>query len=107
MQSGRLRNKAQIFTADSTSNAFGEIELTHTLLGTYYCSVSAKPFNETKDGQALVSIVKYDLRFRYATALENLDESAYIMLDGKKLEVIAVSHVLHRKREIQIICEER
>ncbi len=107
MQGGRLRNKAEIFTADSSTNAFGEIELTHTSIGTFYCSVMARPYSENKDGQALVSTVKYDLRFRYYTALNSLDESSYIMVDGKRLEIIAVSHVQHKQRQIQIICEER
>ena len=107
MQGGRLRNKAAIYTPNGTTNDFGEVELTHSLLGTYYCSVTSVPETEVKDGQSLISYVRYDLRLRYYSALENLDRSSYIILGGKHLEIKTISNVKQLNKQIHIICEER
>lgn len=107
MQGGRLRNKAAIYTPDGTTNDFGETELTHSLLGTYYCSVTSIPETEVKDGQSLISTVRYDLRFRYYSALENIDRSSYVILGGKKLEIKAISNVKQLNKQLHFICEER
>ena len=107
MQAGQMRNKVEIFSPDSTTNDFGEIELTHTSLGTFYCSMSTRIVDEMTKDQALISIVKYDLRFRYYSTLENLPKSAYITLGNKRLEVLAVANVKNLNKQIQIMCEER
>jgi len=107
MQGGRLRNKAAIYTPDGTSNDFGEIETSHSLLGTYYCSVTSIPETEYKDGLGLVSTVRYDLRFRYYSALENISRASYVLLDGKKLEIKAISNVKQLNKQLHFICEER
>jgi len=107
MQAGNMRNKVEIFSPDSATNDFGEIELTHTSIGTYYCSMSTRITDENTDGQALISIVKYDLRFRYYSALENLSKGSYITHNNKRLEVLAIANIKNLDKQIQIMCEER
>ena len=107
MQSGSLRNKVNIYSYDGSTNTFGEVELTAALLGEYYCSVKAYPQTEVEEGTALLSIVKYDLRFRYYSALETLDKSAYIMLGTTRLEILAISNVKNENKQLHFICEAR
>lgn len=107
MQGGRLRNKAAIYTPEEVANDFGEVDSSFSLLGTYYCSVTSIPETEFKDGQTLISTVRYDLRFRYYSALENISRASYIMLDGKKLEIKAISNVKQQNKQLHFICEER
>jgi head-tail adaptor len=107
MQAGQMRNKVEIFTPSDTTNAFGEIELNFTSLGTYYCSLSTRITDEMTKDQALLSIVKYDLRFRYYSALENLPKGSYIVLGNQTLEVLAIANVKNLNKQVQIMCEER
>ena len=107
MQAGLMRNKVEIFSPNSGTNEFGEVELSHSSIGTFYCSVSTKMSDEKSDDQALISIVKYDLRFRYYSTLENLSRASYIMLNNKKLEIIGIANVKQLDKQIQIMCEER
>ena len=107
MQAGLMRNKVEIFSPNSGTNEFGEVELNHSSIGTFYCSVSTKMSDEKVNDQALVSIVKYDLRFRYYSTLENLSKAAYIVLGNKRLEILAIANVKNLDKQIQIMCEER
>ena len=107
MQAGQMRNKVEVFSPNSTTNDFGEVELSHTSIGTYYCALTTRIIDEKTDKQALISIVKYDLRFRYYSALENLSKGSYITLGNKRLEVLAIANVKNLDKQIQIMCEER
>tara|TARA_R110002153_G_scaffold264954_2_gene427151 strand:+ start:31 stop:342 length:312 start_codon:yes stop_codon:yes gene_type:complete len=102
-----MRNKVEIFSPDVGSNEFGEVELNHSSIGTFYCSMSTRIIDENTDGQALISVVKYDLRFRYYSALENLSKGSYITHGNKRLEVLAIANVKNLDKQIQIMCEER
>jgi len=107
MQAGQMRNKVEIFSPNTSTNDFGEIELNHTSIGTFYCSMSTRIIDEKTNEQALVSIVKYDLRFRYYSTLENLSKGSYITLGNKTLEILAIANVKNVDKQIQIMCEER
>ena len=107
MQAGKMRNKVEIFSPNSTTNDFGEIELNHDSLGTYYCALTTKSIDEAVDGQALISRVRYDLRFRYYQQLESLPKGAYIVLKNKRLEILTIANVKNLDKQIQILCEER
>ena len=107
MQAGQMRNKVEIFTPTELTNDFGEVEIDYSSLGVYYCSVMTKMSDEKTDDQALISVVKYDLRFRYYSTLENLSKASYIMLKNKRLEILAIANVKNLDKQIQIMCEER
>lgn len=107
MQAGQMRNKVEIFSPDSTTNDFGEVELTHSSLGTFYCSLSTRIVDEMSKDQSLISVVKYDLRFRYYSTLENLSKASYITLGNKRLEILAIANIKNLDKQIQIMCEER
>ncbi len=107
MQAGQMRNKVEVFTPADTTNEFGEIELNFTSLGQFYCSVSTRIIDEMNKDQASISVVKYDLRFRYYSTLEALPKSSYITFEGKTLEILAIANVKNLDKQIQIMCEER
>tara|TARA_R110001606_G_scaffold395627_1_gene568235 strand:- start:15878 stop:16207 length:330 start_codon:yes stop_codon:yes gene_type:complete len=107
IQAGKMRNKVEVFLPTETTNAFGEVELSHSSLGTFYCSMTTRITDEMTNEQALVSIVKYDLRFRYYSSLETLSKAAYIVLGTKKLEILAIANLKNLDKQIQIMCEER
>ena len=107
MQAGKMRNKVTVYTPDASTNVFGEVELTFTSLGEYYCALTTRVVDEVTMDQALVSVVRYDLRFRYYSALENLPKSAYIILGTKTLDILSIANVKNVDKQIQILCEER
>ena len=106
MRAGKLRNTASFYEPSSGTNAFGEVNAFHTMIGTYKCAVTTVPKTEYEEAGAMVSKTQYDLRFRYYQALDQFNRSGYIMLDGRKLQVKSISNVMLRNREIQMICEE-
>ena len=107
MRAGKLNNKAEIFTPNATPNAFGEIESTFVSLGIFACSAMTKPRRESVEGESVVSRTEFDLRFRYYAALESIPRAAYIVLNGRTLEICSVANIQLSNREIQMICEER
>lgn len=107
MRAGKLKHKAVVHVPATTTNAYGEVSQGHTVLGTYACSITTKPKRESEEGQALVSKVEFDLRFRYYAQLATLPRDAYIVINGLTLQINAVANIQLLNREIQIVCEER
>ena len=107
MRAGKLRNKATIYIPSSTTNDYGEVDQSFTELGTYACSVMAKPRREYEESDSMVSKTEFDLRFRYYDALATLPRNAYIVVKGLTLEITAIANVQLRDIELQMICEER
>lgn len=107
MRSGKLRNKATIYSPSTATNSYGEVEQSYTEVGVYACSITTMPRREYEESDAVVSKTEYDLRFRYYSELASLPRNAYIVVKGITLEINAVANVMLRDREIQMICEER
>lgn len=107
MEAGKLRHKATIYSPSTSTNSYGEIAATYTSVGEFYCAITTLPKKETTSDQVTISKVDYNLTFRYNSTIENLSKDAYIMLDSKKLHILAISHVKHLKKMIQIVAEER
>lgn len=107
MRAGKLKNKAEIFMPNEAPNLYGEIEDVFVSIGVFACSATTKPRRESTTDETVISKTEFDLRFRYYTALDTLPRSAFVLLNGMKLEILTVANVQLNNREIQMICEER
>lgn len=107
MRAGKLRNKATIYAPSTAVNDYGEVDQSHTELGTYACSVTTIPRREYEESDAMVSKTEFDLRFRYYPELAQLPRNAHIVVKGITLEIRSIANVMLRDREIQMVCEER
>jgi len=107
MRSGKLRNKATIYSPSQSTNDWGEVDQGYSQLGTYACSVTTVPRREYSESDTVVSKTEYDLRFRYYSELASLPRNAYVVVKGVTLEINAIANIMLKDREIQMICEER
>jgi len=107
MRSGRLRHTAQVYTKSTTPDAYGALDSSETLTGTYKCSLEPKYWQERAENGETLSRVRYELIFRWYSELAHLNPSAEIVVDGRRLKVMNISDPKGRHREIRILAEER
>ena len=106
MRAGRLRHKAQVFVPAATTNDFGEVDSSFELMGTYACEMKSRVRSEANETQAKVSTTQYDLSFRYYAPLAAIPRNSYFIVQGVKLNIIAMANDGLRNRMILARCEE-
>lgn len=106
MRAGALRHKVDLYSPAETVTAFGEIETSNTLIGTFPASVVARAMSEVNDNNTLKSATSYTVLLRYNTTdLTDISPAAYLMFNGQKLLIKSVALADFRKRMISIAAE--
>lgn len=106
MRAGALRHKVDLYSPAETVTAFGEIETSNTLVGTFPASVMARTMSEVNDNSTLKSATSYTVTIRYnKTDLTDVSPAAYLMFNGQKLLIKSVAMADFRNRIINISAE--
>lgn len=105
MRAGALRHLATVYVRSSTPDSFGEYPWEE--LGKYRCSMKQKYTIERAENGETFSKVRFDMMFRYSTALANLPASAELLVDGKRLQVLTVADPTGKHRSVFMTAEKR
>jgi len=107
MRSGKLRHKVALYVPTDTVSAMGEIETSFVLLGSYYASVSSSGMGEANSEGSLTSTTGYKIHMRYnASDLTDIPPAAFLVFQGRTLQIRSVAFYDHRNRIIEVIAEE-
>lgn len=107
MRAGKLRHKVALYSPTNTVSAMGEIESSFILVGTFYADVQSSNKGETSDVGSITSTTGYRIHMRYNTSdLTDIPPAAYLLFQGRKLQVRSVAQYDHRNRIIEVIAEE-
>jgi len=107
MRAGRLRHKASVYVPASTTNEYGEVNASFTLLGEFPCGVKSRVKREFDSSATEISTTQYDLAFRYHSNLSVIKLSSYLVVDGVKMQILSMAVDGLRGRTILMRCEQR
>lgn len=108
MQSGRLRERAEIFAPSSYKAPDGSIESKEVSLGTFWCALKDFTRNEKSEQDQMLSYVRYRIHFRYQPTLQDIPPNARIVLNGRTNIIVQSSTIKgQRDRVLEVLGEER
>lgn len=108
MKAGMLKNVAAVWIPSNARTASGQVSETFTQLGQFRCSVRSTTQTDSVAPNSAVGISRYDLRFRYTDALQNISMDSYLLINSQKFHLVSPPvNVRMSSRELQFICEVR
>ena len=107
MRAGRLRHKVTLMSPTASVSALGEIETSHTNLGTFYAEVIGKAASEMLSDGALASTTAFTINMRFnSTDLSDIPPAAYLVFEGRNLKILSSDMADYRDRMVRIQAEE-
>ncbi len=104
MRAGNLRNKAEIQSIGTTTNAFGEIEQgEYAKFKDVYCSITPISGKESFLSNVDYAKTTHKIRIRY---ISGVNASQRLVWRGRNFNFISVINTGERDKQIEIMAEE-
>jgi hypothetical protein len=107
MRAGSLRHNAEVYTRTSGPDEYGDLKSGMVLSGVHKCSMKMKYLQERAANGEILSIVRFDLFFRYKPELETLSPDSEIVINGRRLYVLTAADPTGRRQMVWITAEVR
>lgn len=105
MRAGRLRHRLKVYTLSGSSDQFGAIDNTYTLLKTVPAKYTIREISEGPKSGDRVSRVTVKATVRYQPDLAALPSTAEFEIDGKRFNLITTTDPTGQRRNIEIFGE--
>ena len=104
MRSGNLRNKAELQSIGTTTNAFGEVEQgDYTKVTDVWCSITPISGKENFLSNADFAKTTHKIKIRY---IADINASMRVVWGGRIFNFISVRNIGERRKELDIMAEE-